>query len=65
MINCYVCNKPFVTGDNMECLLRSPDRPDGIWTQVIVDSEFQNRCAKNGGKSKLKRKHVNCTELCK
>ena len=57
-VKCIVCKKEFVTGDNMEALLYSVDHINGIWTQVIVDSEFQNRCLKN--KSKLKRKHVNC-----
>lgn len=56
---CIICKRPFLHGDYMEAFLKSPDRPKGIWTQVIIDSEYQSRYHKNNN-SKLKCRHVTC-----
>lgn len=56
---CEVTGDILKPGDTVGCFLRSPDNPEGSWTFVELDAEFQDRYLKagDGGRYRLKRSH--------
>lgn len=56
MIKCCVCGREFKPGEYMQGFLRSPDDPEGSWSEPVeIDEGFQDRVAR--ANCKIKRRH--------